>query len=343
MSVVSRQFGRTMVVVAGLVLPACDQLPTSPDPSAGPTQRAMTLGDWTRSGYATRTCRIALDEIEALGANRVVFLANAYQETATSSRLERDGSATDLDAFRTATTWAGQRDLLPVLKLHVDVRDGTWRGELDPADRVAWFDDYRAFVVDCAVAAAETDVATLVIGTELARLSREEFAWREIIAETRAVYDGEVLYAASWDELERVPFWDALDAIGVDFYGPVASRPDPTRFEILVGWQPWLERLDRLRRAVGKDVVFTELGYASRDGAGMEPSDYESSAVADAQEQADLYAAALIALSDATWVRGVYWWNWELGVAGGPDHDGYTPRGKPAEEVLCEAWSGEGS
>ena len=244
MSVVSRQFGRAMIVVAGLLLAACDELPTSPEPSAGPTERAVTLGDWTRSGYASSTCRDALDEIAALGANRVVFLANAYQETATSSRLERDGSATDLNAFRTATTWAGQRDLLPILKLHVDVRDGTWRGEVDPADRDAWFDDYRAFVVDCAVAAAETDVATLVIGTELARLSREEFAWREIIAETRAVYDGEVLYAASWDEVERVPFWDALDAVGVDFTAPwPRARTPPGSRSWRAGsrgWSGWI-------------------------------------------------------------------------------------------------------
>jgi hypothetical protein len=326
-----------MVIAAG----CGERLPTSPEPGGpGPAARGITLGDWSRSGYSSPSCRLALDEIAALGANRVVFLANAYQPTATSSSIDRGGSATDLEAFRIGTGWAMDRGLVPVLKLHVDILDGTWRAHLRPDDPAAWFASYGDFVTDCAVVAEETGVQSLVVGTELAGLNDFEAEWRSIIAAVRDVFDGEVLYAASWDEVQRVPFWDALDAIGVDFYAPVASRDAPSRFEILAGWQPWLDRLDRLHRAVGRDVVLTEIGYTSRDGAGRAPMRYGPGGVPDPGEQADLYAAAMIAVSGAPWIRGVYWWNWEVGVAGGPMDTGYTPRGKPAEQELAAAWGG---
>jgi hypothetical protein len=169
-----------------------------------------------------------------------------------------------------------------------------------------------------------------------------ESRWRSIISSVREKYSGQICYAASWDEAERVPFWDAMDVIGVNFYFPVADRTDPTRFELLASWQPWLDRLDAFRRRQGRPIVLTEIGYMSRDGAGMRPADYHFGAPIDLDEQADLYWAALQAVSGEPWIEGLAWWDWTIQDSGGPTDSGYTPRGKPALDVLTSAWGGPG-
>src|SRR5690606_38681787 len=107
-------------------------------------------------------------------------------------------------------------------------------------------------------------------------------------AEVRARYTGEVIYAANWSEAFAVPFWDAVDAVGVDAYFPVARRADPTRLDLYRGWLPWRTRLADLARRAEKPVLITELGYRSADGNGMHPWDYAAAAPVDTGEQSDL-------------------------------------------------------
>jgi len=58
----------------------------------------------------------------------------------------------------------------------------------------------------------------------------------------------------------------------------------------------------------------------------------------DLDVQANFYEAACRAVSGLSWLRGVYWWQWMPDPDdGGPDDTGYSPHGKPAEDVL-ETW-----
>ena len=310
-------------------------------------ERAFTVGDWSAGGIATAAGLQCLDELAAVGANTVVFVATAHQRTRDASTLDSPRPVTpELDAFLAAAAAAKTRGLSVALKLHVDVDDGSWRGFIRPADAAAWFADYEVFAAECADAAEAAGATTLVVGTELGNTVGHEERWRRIVAAVRVRFPGRILYAASWDEAERVPFWDALDAVGVDAYYPLADRSDPGRLELLANWQPWLVRLERLSRRTGRRIVFTEIGYCSRDGAAKAPMEYGGSAVIDEGEQADLYWAALAAVSGADFVRGIWWWNYPLpGGNPGADEDeatGYSPRGKRAMEVLRESW-GAGS
>jgi hypothetical protein len=108
--------------------------------------------------------------------------------------------------------------------------------------------------------------------------------------------------------------------------------------EILAGWQPWLNRLARLHEQTARPILITEIGYRSVDGAAMHPYAFGDDATLDLAEQADLYWGALEATGQEDWVAGVYFWNWLAAGGGGPDDTDFTPRGKPAEEVLTEAW-----
>jgi hypothetical protein len=335
--------GRRALAAGALLvlLSSCNDLPTESARAPHLELRAFSVASWTRFGYASPAGRQALEEISDVGANAVVFVYTVYQASARSSELIRDHPATpDLSALATAVAHARSLDLEAILKLHVDVADGTWRGLIEPEDARAWFGRYREELGRLAQFAATNGAERLVIGTELASTMEHEGEWRDLIAFVRGVYSGEIWYAASWDEVERVPFWEELDVIGVDFYFPVADRRDPSRLEVLEGWQPWLDRLDALHERLGKSVVLTEIGYMSRDGAGMDPADYGLSAGLDLEEQADLYWGALEAVAAEDWIAGLCWWSWDIGVPGGPADRGFTPRGKPALSVVEEAWNG---
>ena len=68
------------------------------------------------------------------------------------------------------------------------------------------------------------------VGVELDRTAigpRRERAWRELIAAVRVLYPGAVTYAANWDRAGEIPFWDALDFVGVDYV--VAMAIDQNR------------------------------------------------------------------------------------------------------------------
>lgn len=334
---------RTLLGVVPLslaALDACDTTLDIPPPSSSLAERGATVGDWTSWGIASPAGSACLDEIADVGGNLVAYVVTLRQSDATSSAMDSALPMTpELDAFRAAAAAAHNRDLRVALKLHVDADDGTWRAHFHPANPAAWFEDYGSYVAAWADAAQDAGADVFVIGTELAGTIEHEGRWRALVAATRARFGGRILYAASWDEADRVPFWDALDAVGVDAYFPVAGRRDASRMELLAAWQPWIDRLSSLSRRTGRDVVLTELGYRSIDGAGLDPAAFHTTGEPDFAEQADLYWAALTALQDAAFVRGVYWWNFVLPGSGVADTD-YTPQGKPAFEIVRAAWSG---
>jgi glycosyl hydrolase family 113 len=320
---------------------ACTKLPTAPVRRFAPAVRGMTLVDWTADGYGTATAQTSLDALAATGANTVVILVTFYQSTRTASQVRGDDPRTPTQAaIQQIVSAARARGLRVALKLHVDVDDGSWRGHITPSDPASWFSSYRALVLSWAGLAQSLNAEQLVVGTELAETVGREAEWRRAIAEVRAVFEGEVLYAASWDEASKVPFWDALDLVGVDFYFPVADRADAGRLEMLSGWQPWLDRLERLHRQTHRGILISEIGYRSVDGAGTAPYAFASDASLDLGEQADLYWAALQATADPPWIRGLYWWNWPADGSGGPENMDYTARGKPAAGELAAAWGG---
>ncbi len=328
-----------MLVACLMAIPACDRLPTGPADRSGPAVRGMTLADWTAEGYGTPEAGEALAALAATGANTVTIIVTAYQNERRSSAIHVDPLRTpSMGALRSALTVAANLGLEIALKPHVDLEDGSWRGHIEPQDPETWFASYRSFIVPLAALAESINAAQFVVGTELAGTLRDRAQWIETIRQVRAAYSGPLVYAASWDEAQRVPFWEELDLVGVDAYFPVAVRRNPNRLDILAGWQPWLVRLDQLHRQTDRPVLLTEIGYRSIDGAGRHPYDLRDRGTPDLDEQADLYWGALEATTARPGLAGMYWWNWSIKQPAGPEDTGYTPRGKPAALELTAAW-----
>jgi hypothetical protein len=302
------------------------------------TTKGITIVDWTPTGYSTAQASDAVDRMALAGANALCVLVTLYQDSPRSEEPKADPSRTPTPvAVSDIVLKAKSLQFQVALKVHVDLDDGGWRGSIDPPDPDRWFESYGNLLVAWATVAEAMGADQFVVGTELAGTLEHETLWRRLISEVRGAFSGELVYAASWDEARKVPFWSAVDLVGVNFYAPVAMREEPHRFEILREWQPWLERLRLLHKLAERDIVISEIGYRSVDGAGMHPYDFHRSAPVDETEQADLYWAALEALGEARWIRGVWWWNWPA-AGGAADLTDYTPSGKLAESELAAAW-----
>jgi hypothetical protein len=149
------------------------------------------------------------------------------------------------------------------------------------------------------------------------------------------VYGGALTYGAGWNEVYEVPFWDALDFIGLSAYYPLVDGPSPDKAALARAWHPLLDRLEALSRRWRKTIVFTELGYRSADAAAWKQWEVRRDAPVNLRLQADAYAAFFDAVWPQPWFGGVYWWKWlSFPDDGGPEDNDYTPRGKPAEDVL---------
>lgn len=326
-----------IILLLGLV--GCQHLPTQPGDVSPTAIHGITLVDWSPTGYSRAAADSALSAIAAVGATHVAIIVTAYQSNQSANQIQIDKARTPtFGSVSIALTRAVSLGLKVVVKPHVDLDDGTWRGHINPSDPAAWFESYKQFVGPFVSLAESVGAVQFVVGTELAGTIKHTDLWNETIRFVRSRFSSEIVYAASWDEASKVSFWQSVDLVGVDFYFPVTVRPDPGRFEILSGWQPWLERLHLLHNQTGRKIVLTEIGYASIDGAGMQPYAYGGNRVIDLAEQADLYWAALQATSNLDWIAGMYWWNWSADGSGGPRNSDYTPAGKPAQLELSRSW-----
>src|SRR5262249_50466615 len=254
--------------------------------------RGIALADWTPGGYATPACGDAIDALAATGANTMIIVVTAYQPAASSSVPREDAARTpEHSAVRARAGPAPQDGLAVVVKPHVDVDDGTWRGRIAPPDPAAWFDAYRHFVVGWAAFADSLGSPEFVVGTELASTLASSGEWQRTIAAVRQVFHGQISYAASCDEAERVPLWRDVDRAGVDFHCRVAQWADAGGVERLAGWQPCLDRLPILQAKIDRPMFLAEIGYRSVDGAALRPWDAALAGGIDVEEQADLYWA----------------------------------------------------
>ena len=233
-----------------------------------------------------------------------------------------------------------------MLKVHVDPKDWTWRGEIFPANIEAWFENYQGRVLHYAKLAENLGVELFCLGTEFRSLSGQAFRdrWKKLIIAVREIFTGSLVYAANWDEFQTVSFWDLLDYVGIDAYFPLSSSQTPSVEELLLGWVRWISLIETWQREVGKPVIFTEVGYRSIDYAGREPWEWTIEGSYNPQAQANCYDAVLQAFSGKPWFAGLFFWNWEpKPTAGGPGNLGYTPQNKPAQEILRKFFGGEKS
>ena len=251
----------------------------------------------------------------------------------------REGAKQYIDMLRT-------KGIKIMLKPQIWIWRGEFTGYLSMKTEEDWKvleDSYRAFILEYAELAEETQTEIYCIGTELEQfiVNRPEF-WNKLIKDIKAVYNGKLTYAANWDEYKRVPFWNKLDYVGVDAYFPVSESKTPSKEEALKGWEPWKKELQSVSEKAGKPILFAEFGYRSVDYAGKEPwrSD-RSMNIVNLEAQSNLSKALFESVWGEDWFAGGFIWKWFIDhqSAGGSDNPRFTPQNKPTEDVIRSHYS----
>jgi hypothetical protein len=348
----------TLLLAAALV--ACGDgtplAPPTPDPASrsGFTYRGVHHVSWWHDEYAWPEAAASREALAAGGANWSAVLVTWYMDRRDAHRVAPDAEKTPSDeALGRAIAELRASGVKVLLNPHVDVRDGSWRGTVDPLDAAAWFESYTAYVVRYARVAQAAGADMFSVGTELATISGARHAgrWAAVVAAVRAEYRGPLTYSANavgpGDEYTAVSFWPLLDVAGLAAYAPLTDSTSPTVEQLERAWSRNRNGDDLVaayrnwQRSHGRPVIFTELGYRSADGTNRAPYDFESAAAPDPGEQADCYEAAFRVWSREPWLRGIVWWNWPVPAPDATATD-YDPRDKPAAAVL-RAWHATGA
>jgi len=122
-------------------------------------------------GYGSAEGLDAIGDVSRAGANTVTFIVTVYQTDASANAFRIDPERTPTkEAIGDAIVRAKSLSfpMAVSIKPHVDLDDGSWRGDIRPRDPGKWFSSYRAFILDWARWADGLRVDQLVVGTELA-------------------------------------------------------------------------------------------------------------------------------------------------------------------------------
>ena len=291
-----------------------------------------------------------LERMKATGLNTVSLTvwwkANEGESTIAPADYTEPESALAA-AVRSAHAAGMAVALMPMF--HCQPCASTWRGLIKPVDRDAFYEDYTGFIERYAAFAEQEGVELFFLGSELTTLQGDTSDWRSIAAAARSHYGGEIVYDVNWDAAGGVHFWDAVDVPSISAYFPLTETARPTVEELKAAWRSGKQKLtmgtdsyatvEDLARRTGKQVLFGEAGYRSREYAARQPFDaLARNGEPSGEVQANAYQALLEMFDSKSWWRGVIWWDWEIAPV---DDTSFSPRGKAAERLL-KAWLVDG-
>jgi len=271
-----------------------------------------------------------LDGLTAVGVDWISQTPFMWQDGYDSPELRYDNKRAwwgERDAGIIHTTkLAHEKGIKVMLKPHIWIMNanGKWRQDIEmknEADWKKWFDSYEKIIVDFAKVAELAKIESLCIGTELhIATTLHTQRWIVIINKIKAVYSGELTYAANWyKEYEEIEFWNHLDYIGVQAYFPLSDKNAPSISELKEGWSKHKPQLSAIASKFNKPIIFTEVGYRNTTNAAIEPwlwprSESNKDVTIDDRFQAACYTAMLESLWEEDWFGGTYIWKWFHGT-----------------------------
>ncbi|MBM3323977.1 hypothetical protein FJY69_10945, partial [candidate division WOR-3 bacterium] len=299
--------------------------------------------------YNSNDAYQSLKLLRTTGANWVTIVPVWWMSDTGASNVfwMLDQSPSDAEV-RQAVRWARQLGLKVFMKPEVHCLSGVWQGHHDPHDKV-WFYSYSSFIRHFAELAQEETCAMFCAGAELDKSADEPWErdqWMAIIGYVKSKFLGPVTYAADWRAYRSIPFWDAVDVIGINAYFPLSDDTEPyplsDTVKYLAGfWRNrWIPEIEGFRNAHNwadtvKPIIVTELGYRSIEDCYRYPWDEQLAAPYDGRMQRHCYIAGLHSLLGKPWFAGWFWHEWTTDPnQGGTEDLSYSPKDKPAQEVL---------
>jgi hypothetical protein len=319
---------------------------------AAPKQKGVAYAHSLKNdrGYGSASSLASLKALKALGANAVSITPFGFQRSSSdlAVRWFHNGAPgideTD-ERVVAGIRQAHQVGLSVMMKPHIWLRPPDWPGSIEHSTDEAWsawFASYSDFILHYARMAQAERVEWLCIGNELQKTSGREVEWRRLIAAVRSVYRGKITYGANFEEVEKVPFWKEVDAIGVSAYFLLVEAKTPSVASLRTAWRPLERKLAALSTTHGRPVIFTEIGYRSADGAAWKQWEIARDAVINATAQKNAYEAFFLEVWPEKWLAGAYLWKWESYVPDASRGDNqYAFEGKPAEKIVRKFYRGQ--
>ena len=299
-------------------------------------QKGMSYTSWWNNDYTQAISDTSLGLVNDTGANYISLLVTWYQDNLSSTNIYSSGTKTPSDAaLIDAINRAHSLGMKVMLKPHVDVNTGQWRGYINSTTEAnwnEWFANYTNFMNYYADFAETNGVDMLSVGVELKGTTHRDFEWESVIYSARDRFSGPITYSANFDNYQNITWWDKIDYIGIDAYFKLTALNDPTVQDLKDAWVPHKNNITNFYSTWQKPIVFTEIGYQIWNGSNQEPYKKYTSGTQDLQEQADCYTAAFETFWNETWFYGTYWWEWYYDYTN--DIDFYGLYNNPAEAVV---------
>lgn len=307
------RLGAALVLLAGMPCPLAFAQPVEASDTTT-TIRGITVSTH-RSGQEWASDQIGptFDDVRAVGANWVAVHPYARISADGTVRFRPiDRSSPPAEIVRPIRE-AQARGLQIFVKPHLAYWGSpfSWRGEITFSDDESWqrfFTSYGEWIEGVASVTYEAD--GFAVGTELDLTVGYEREWREVISRVRRVSGSALTYAANWTHYREVPFWDALDAVGIQAYFPISMSERPSDADIEAGWSALMGELRAFRSVTAKPIVFTELGYNRSWSAAREPWDNHTDGPDAEGLQRRLLGVALDAIEREEAVVGAFLWKW---------------------------------
>lgn len=303
-------------------------------------------------GYGSDASQTSKEKLKTLGVNWISVTRFGWMEGSKASEVRYDRYRpfeTEANLLTQEVEQARKLNMKVMLKPHVWVGGGGWIGDLRPSDENggwdAFFQSYKTFILKYAELGQKLNVELFCIGVELkSATGRFKEKWTDIIDAVRQVYKGKLVYASNWDETPNVVFWDKVDALGVDFYGPLTNEYEPSMQTLVNGVKKYLDSYVGIANRHNIPVIFTEVGYRSTVASFRQPHIWpeqlpEDQRKVDVLSQAVGYAAFLTAVSQYKEVQGIFWWKWFTDMQTDEEGEiGFSPFGKLASKVLTASF-----
>ncbi len=307
----------------------------------GRFRRGIALGLFASTEDQVKAAAIyrqLLDEIRALSASDVELTIEWSMKEVTAVDVMPPKDRADRDAMLEGVIDAARERklrvfLLPIVRL--DQRSmSEWRGTIRPRDPPTWWRSYRAFILHYADLGAKKGVDLFAVGSELISMESDVESWKSLIAETRKRFPGMLTYSANWDHFTAIEFWPSLDVVGISAYPPLLPDEStlPEAASLDDGWHPFVDDLRRFAAERNLRYLITEIGYPSHTEGALRPWDERPRGEPDSKLQLACYRSMYKTFGRDDRLEGVFIWNY-FGQGGAIDR-GYTPRGKPAAEVI---------
>jgi Glycoside Hydrolase Family 113 len=322
-------------------------------PVSAPRRRALPAGflrgvsyamsNSIEDSYASPRSLETLKRLSTMSVNSIAVIPYAYSRTERTPELafvhRSPRGETDEGSVR-AVIDARSLRMTAMLKPQLWIGGDAFVGTVamgSPDDWAKWFRAYRRFAVHHAIVAEASGAALFCVGTELSGTETREREWRETIAAVRRATGAALVYTTNWASgAPRVRFWDALDAIGVDFYDPLSGDRAASDAALAAGARRAAEPVARLSAATGKPVLFAEAGYPPAPAAWTAPHDDGSAGPLAPADAARAIRAVFAGLGREKWWRGVYWWKaFSDGRDAGASDRGFNFLGRPAGDAIA--------